>query len=72
MLSPEITRCLDKKCPQKLTCARWVERDDPQAPARIDTMRDPGECRCRRCKAWLPAEQALECCQHHHQESSLE
>ncbi len=57
MLAPEITRCEDKKCPQKLTCARWVERDDPRAPAHIDTMRDPGECRCRRCRAWLPAEQ---------------
>ncbi len=57
MLTPDITRCLDKKCPQKLTCSRWMERDDPRARGRIDTMRDPGECRCRRCKAWLSAEQ---------------
>ena len=42
MLAPEITRCEDKKCPQKLTCARWVERDYPRAPAHTDTMRDPG------------------------------
>jgi hypothetical protein len=51
----EYTRCLDRFCPQKLTCARWVQREDPGAPLHIDTLRTPGECRCRPCKAWLPA-----------------
>jgi hypothetical protein len=41
MLTPDITRCEDSRCPQKLTCSRWMERDDPRARGRIDTMRDP-------------------------------
>lgn len=53
--SDQITRCHDKKCPQKSTCFRWSDRDNPQAEGHISSLRAPGECRCRRCKAWIAA-----------------
>lgn len=53
----DIARCHDRKCPQKLTCARWTRREDAGAISHMATLREPGECRCRPCRAWLKAEQ---------------
>ena len=68
--------CLDKRCPQKLSCARWQPpagkhawleaRPRPggsPAPERLmalATLRGPHECRCRPCRAWLPLATAPE------------
>ena len=58
--------CLDKRCPQKISCARWqpsarghagIEPQPTLPPGRVmalPTLRAPHECRCRPCRAWLP------------------
>ncbi len=56
-MSADFTRCQDRKCPQKLTCARWTRREEAGAILHMATLREPGECRCRPCRAWLKAEQ---------------
>ena len=59
--------CLDKRCPQKISCARWLDArrspSTPQLPGRVitlPTLRGPHECRCRPCRAWLPVTPARE------------
>ena len=53
----EFARCHDRKCPQKLTCARWTRREDQDAQLHLETMRESHECRCRPCRAWIKAPQ---------------
>jgi len=67
--------CCDKRCPQKLSCARWQPAGGParldasRSPAApllpgrvitLPTLRAPHECRCRPCRAWLPLATAPE------------
>jgi len=66
--------CLDQRCPQKLSCARWQPPAGKHAwlearplpggsasPERImalPTLRAPHECRCRPCRDWLAVDMA--------------
>ena len=68
--------CCDKRCPQKLGCARWQppsgghagpearrSPSTPPLPGRVitlPTLRGPHECRCRPCRNWLPLATAPE------------
>lgn len=50
-------RCCDRKCPQKLTCSRWTRQEEDGAILHMATLRAPGECSGRPCRAWLKVAQ---------------